>query len=104
MGPIFKGQEIQERLLDPLRSKDFLRLKMEGLLTLGDGSNRFPEMSVQNYHSTLRNIAPLAKYLSIMANLIEAGIASRYFVDYGANFLEQNLKVTFGHPDEIPES
>jgi len=25
-------------------------------LTLGDGSDRFPEMSVQNYHYTLRNI------------------------------------------------
>jgi hypothetical protein len=39
--PIFKGKEIQERLLDPLRWKDFLPLKMEGLLTLGDGSDRF---------------------------------------------------------------
>jgi hypothetical protein len=42
----------------------------------------FPETSVQNYHSALRNIAPLAKYLSVMANLIEAGIASRNFVSF----------------------
>jgi hypothetical protein len=32
----------------------------------------FPETSVQNYHSAQRNIAPLAKYLSVTANLIEA--------------------------------
>jgi hypothetical protein len=25
-------------------------------------------------------------------------------LDSGANFVEQNLKVTFRHPDEIPES
>jgi hypothetical protein len=41
MDPIFKGHEIQERLLDPFRWKGFLPLKMEGLLTLGDGSDRF---------------------------------------------------------------
>jgi hypothetical protein len=42
----------------------------------------FPETSVQNYHSTLRDIAPLAKYLSLTASLIKAGIASRYFVSF----------------------
>jgi hypothetical protein len=41
MGPIFNVQEIQERLLDPLIRNDFLPLKVEGLLTLGDGSERF---------------------------------------------------------------
>jgi hypothetical protein len=40
---------VPERLLDPWRWKGVLLLEM--------GPIGFPEMSVQNYHSTLRNIA-----------------------------------------------
>jgi hypothetical protein len=32
-----------KKLLDPLRWKDFLPLKMEGLLTLEDGSDSFSQ-------------------------------------------------------------
>jgi len=55
----------------------------------------------------LTNKSPLAKYLSVMANPITRGMASRNFIfplDSGANFLEQNRKATFHYPDEIPES
>jgi hypothetical protein len=57
------------------------------------------------YRKTSTMLLTIHKSLGIA--LIVAGIASLYFffpLDSEANFLDQNLKVTFRYPDEIPES
>ena len=51
----------------------------------------------------VRETSPLAKYLSATASLIEGGIASQNVTSF-LWILEQNLRVTFHHPDEFPES
>lgn len=57
----------------------------------------------------VRETLPLDKYRSVTAGLMEGGSASQnfvifFFLDSRANFVEQNLKITIHHPDEIPES
>jgi hypothetical protein len=54
IGPVFKGQEIQEKIPFLLGLLDLFFLDF---LTLEDGPICCPETSVNNYHTTPRNIA-----------------------------------------------